>query len=106
MNISALEISSTMAMGAFGAVSVNLLQLLELKNIPKAERPDLKDFFYWFPFFVWPMMGGGLAYAHEASGNTLSPLLAYNLGVSAPLIIRGMAEANPFDKPTSSSDIS
>ncbi len=82
---------------AFGALAIQLLILVELRNIKKAERPDFKDFFYWLPFIVGPIIGGGLAYAYICSGDTLKPLVAINIGVSAPLILRSMATINPFD---------
>jgi len=93
-------------MAGFGGAIVNVLQLLELKNIPKPERPDFKDVFYWLPFVIWPIIGAVLAYAHEESGTKLSPLLAMNIGLSAPLIIRSMADANPFQGQQNSNEIS
>jgi hypothetical protein len=32
---------------------------------------------------------------YQKSGTELSPVLAVNIGASAPLILRGMAAANP-----------
>jgi hypothetical protein len=34
---------------------MQLLSLLENKNIPKTKHPDFKDFFYWLPFIVSPL---------------------------------------------------
>lgn len=53
------------------------------------------DVFYWIPFFVLPILGGGLAQVYVASDTYLSPLLAVNIGVSAPLMLRAMAQAVP-----------
>lgn len=83
-------------LAAFGGLVVNLLSLLEIRNVPKERRPDFRDFFYWLPFLAWPAMGSVLAFAYEASGVQLNPILAINVGVSTPLILRSMAEANPF----------
>ena len=80
-----------------GALAVKLLELAELHKLPKLERPDLKDWLYWVPFITMPFLGGGLAYAYVASGTNLSPILAINIGVSAPLVLRAMAQANPLD---------
>lgn len=84
---------------AFGAIGMQLLSLMEMRNIPKAERPDFKDIFYWFPFIVSPLIGGGLALAYIYPADVLKPLVAINVGVSAPLILRSMANINPFEKP-------
>lgn len=78
-----------------GGFSVNILQLMEYSKLPKLERPDFKDLLFWLPYFVWPVLGGILAYAYIESGIGLSPLLALNVGLSAPLIFRAMIKANP-----------
>jgi hypothetical protein len=84
---------------AFGALAMQLLSLLEIRNIPKTKRPDFKDFFYWLPFIVSPLIGGGLALAYIYPNDALKPLVAINVGVSAPLILRSMAILNPFQHP-------
>ena len=80
---------------AFGGFAINVLDLIDLKNIPKPERPDFKDFFYWLPFVVWPVLGAGLVFIYIQSGIELKPLLAVNIGISAPLILRSMAQVIP-----------
>jgi len=82
----------------FGAIGMQLLTLVEIKDIPKAERPDFKDIFYWLPFVVSPILGGGLALAYIYPADVLKPLVAINVGVSAPLILRSMASFNPLGK--------
>jgi hypothetical protein len=80
----------------FGALAIKLLELAELPKIHKSQRPDFKDWIYWVPFFVLPFLGAGLAYVYVMSGIDLKPILAVNVGVSAPLILRAMAEVNPL----------
>ncbi|MBI4939096.1 MAG: hypothetical protein HY846_12945 [Nitrosomonadales bacterium] len=82
----------------FGALAMQLLSLMEIRNIPKTQRPDFKDLFYWLPFIVAPLLGGGLALAYIFPSDALKPLVAINIGVSAPLILRSMANINPLDK--------
>jgi hypothetical protein len=77
---------------AVGALAGQVLGLLELKNIVKANRPNLRDFWYWFPFVISPLLGGGLSYAYLLSGVDLKPLVAINVGIAAPIILRSMAE--------------
>jgi hypothetical protein len=79
-----------------GGFSVNILQLMEYAKLPKINRPDFKDLLFWLPYLVWPILGGILAYAYTESGIDLSPILALNVGLSAPLIFRAMLEANPI----------
>jgi hypothetical protein len=86
---------SNVLFAGVGAIAVELLKLAEIKHLPKQERPDLKDIWYWAPYLVLPFLGSGLAYAYLMSGIELKPFLALNIGISAPLIIRTMATAVP-----------
>ena len=81
--------------GAAGAFAIQLLNLMELRNIPKDKRPDLWDFFYWLPFIVAPLLGGFVGWAYSASSYTIKPILGIHLGVSAPLVLRAMASTIP-----------
>jgi hypothetical protein len=84
---------------AFGGVAINLLQLMELRSIPRVERPDLRDPVYWLPFLIWPLLGAGLAFAYVSSGTDLKAILALNVGASAPLALKAMAAAIPKGPP-------
>ncbi|MGK0271418.1 MAG: hypothetical protein ACI88H_002077 [Cocleimonas sp.] len=90
-------ISPTIWYAIFGAFAIKLLELAELHKLSKVERPDLKDWLYWLPFIIMPIIGGGLAHLHVSSSSILTPLLAMNIGISAPLILRTMAQINPLD---------
>ena len=79
-----------------GGLAIKLLELAELHKVPKVERPDLRDWLYWVPFLVLPLLGGGLAQVYLSANTALSPILAVNVGVSAPLILRAMAQVNPL----------
>ena len=82
--------------GCFGGLTVNILSLMELGNIPIENKPDFRSCFYWFTFIVWPIMGGFLVHLYLASGCTLSCILAFHIGLSAPLTLKAMASANPL----------
>jgi hypothetical protein len=82
----------------FGALALKLLEFTELAKIPTANRPNLNDIVYWVPYFIMPVLGGGLAYAYVASSVEMKPMLAINVGVSAPLILRAMAQLNPLQR--------
>jgi hypothetical protein len=87
-------------LAACGGFAINLLHLMEYSSRPKAERPDFKDVLFYTPYIVWPLLGGLLSYAYVESGVKLSPILALNVGLSAPLILRAMVEANPIKSRT------
>ncbi len=93
-----LLVSRSVFFAVFGALAMQVLSLMERKNIPKTERPDLKDFFYWLPFIVSPLLAAGLTAAYIYPTDDLKPLVAINVGVSAPLILRSMSNLNPIDQ--------
>lgn len=74
---------------------INVLRIWELEHIPKEQRPDLKDGVYIFQFITLPIVGGVIAYAYQASGVVLNPILAINIGASAPLILKSFTLAVP-----------
>lgn len=82
-------------LAAMGGFAINILHLVEYSKRPKTERPDFKDWLFWVPYLAWPVLGSVLAFAYLESGVQLSPILALNIGLSAPLIFRAMIEANP-----------
>ncbi len=89
-------LQSGVIFAAAGALALKMLELAEVRTIPKDQRPDLSDLLYWVPFLVMPILGGGLAYMYIMSDIVLKPVLAVNVGISAPLIIRAMASAAPM----------
>jgi len=91
---------TTIICAAFGGMALKLLELMELAKIPKAQRPSFKDFFFWLPFFLWPLFGIVLAYVYAISGIELKPLLAFNIGISAPLILKSMIQSIPIQPKT------
>ena len=91
---------SPIAIAAVGGFAVNLLQLMELSKVSKDRRPDFKDWLYWLPFIAWPAIGAFLAFVYTTSKIELQPIVAFNVGLSAPLIIRTLAASNPLEKKT------
>ena len=79
---------------AGGALAGQLLLLLEQIKLPADKRPDYKKFIYYWPYIINPALGAFLVYIYAITPNiTLTPLLAFHLGASAPLIIRTMVSA-------------
>jgi hypothetical protein len=80
----------------FGGFAINFLRLVELSQMPRAERPEtFSDFLYVLQFIGMPFIGGILAHAYEDSNAVLNPMLAINIGASAPLILKNLASALP-----------
>ena len=92
--------SEYIVISAIGGFIYNVVPLLELWKAPKESRPDFKDFLYWLPYFVWPILAGFLIYLYEVPGMTITKLLAFHIGISAPLIIRKMIEVLPVSPET------
>ena len=78
-----------------GGLGINLLRLAELANHPKQDRPDFKDPYYILQFLLTPALGALLTYVYLASNNQLTPLLALNIGASAPLTFKALIAATP-----------
>ena len=86
--------------GCLGGLLINVVRFTELANVPPIERPPtFSDPIFIFSFFALPLVGGALAYVYQADGITLKPLLAVNIGVSAPLILKSLAAAIPTRAP-------
>lgn len=92
--------NTPLVLAAVGGFAINILHLIEYSKRPKSERPDFKDWLFWVPYPVWPILGAVLAFAYQESGVQLSPILALNVGLSAPLIFRAMIESNPAKQNT------
>jgi len=78
-----------------GGLGVNLLRLAEFANHPKQDRPNFKDPYYILQFFLTPALGALLTYVYLASNTQLTPLLALNIGASAPLTFKTLVDATP-----------
>lgn len=82
--------------GTLGGLLINVVKLAELSALPRIERPPtFSDPLWVFQFFALPLVGGVLAWIYEADGTALKPLLAMNIGVSAPLILKTLANTVP-----------
>jgi hypothetical protein len=82
--------------GFLGGLAVNLLRLGDIARLPKPDRPEtFSDWMYCIQFISLPMLGGLMAHAYHGSGSPLTPILAINVGASAPAILKTMAGAVP-----------
>jgi len=77
--------------GLVGGVCAELLGLWKMRHVAPAELPSyLGSLFYWAMTLAMIAVGGVLVFVYVKSGITLSPLVAVNVGASAPLIIGGL----------------
>jgi len=73
-----------------GAISevVGLYKIRTLANLPKT----FKSKSYWLITALMIVCGGGLVCVYLKSDIALTPILALNVGISAPLVISRVAE--------------
>ncbi|MDX2298285.1 MAG: hypothetical protein NW204_01015 [Xanthomonadaceae bacterium] len=95
MPIESNILTTPVILAAIGGFVVNVINLLELQRIPKAERPDFSDLLYWLPFVAWPILGGIVGYLYNDDISPLGKLVAFHIGISSPLILKTMANAIP-----------
>ncbi len=72
--------------GSLAVEIVNLYQLYQIE--PFILPPRYRSGLFWLVRIVLSLIGGGLALAYKID----QPLLAANIGASAPLIVRAFTE--------------
>ncbi len=78
---------------ALGSFSIGFLEWARVYQLPGPKRRPVKDPVYYLIWaIVYPVLAGGLAAAYLHSGQSLSGILAFQVGASAPVIIRRFAE--------------
>lgn len=82
-------------LAAIGGLVISVLNLLELQHVPKDRRPDLSDRLYWVAFVAWPLLGGLVGYLYTDPSAPLGRVVSFQLGMSAPLILKTAANAIP-----------
>jgi hypothetical protein len=88
-------ISENVIMAALGGLVYNIVPLLELWKMPVESRPDFRNLLYWIPYLIWPLLAGFLYYLYESPEFVTSKLIAFHIGVTAPLAFRKMIEVLP-----------
>ena len=95
--VAALDLHTGFAWGVLGGLLAELAAWFKLRQIVPGERPGyLKDPFYWAVTFLMVGAGGVLVAAYIKSGmGDIKPLMAINIGATAPLIIQTLTAAAP-----------
>lgn len=80
----------TMLWGAFGGLAAEAINWYSLRHLPRADYPYwVKSPLYYLIAVAMIAVAAIVTLAYARSGTTLNPLLAIQVGASAPLIIRG-----------------
>lgn len=87
----------TFLYGVGGGFASEALKWFRIREELHRGIPDYaRKWPYWLVTLVMIVIGGSLAYIHQASsGINLTPLLAVNIGVSAPLILSALLRKAP-----------
>jgi hypothetical protein len=82
--------------GLLGGVFAELGGWFKLRQVVPKQLPEwIKSWFYWFTTILMCLAGGGLVVAYLKSGVTIVPILAVNIGASAPLILGSLGSHVP-----------
>ncbi|SRR5579871_1183029 len=82
------------AFAFFGGIAVECLRVIELVNTPRHDRPaTFSDPLFVLRFIMLPLLAGILGYVYQVSGSNLTPIVAVNIGASAPIILKSFASA-------------
>lgn len=88
--------------GLLGGALPEFIKIYKLREVPKGERPHwLGSPFYWSSTGVMVVLGGALPALYASFGTELNPLLAINLGASAPILIERIVGSVPDIPPGS-----
>lgn len=79
--------------GVFGGALAELLGWFRLRQ--QAPPDFVKSPFYWLVTALMVLAGGGLVVIYVTSGFEIKPVLAVNIGASAPLLIASLAARLP-----------
>lgn len=92
-------LSTPVVLAVIGGVVIDVLNLIELQHVPKEQRPDFRSVLYWLPYLAWPFLGGLLGFLYTSPAAPLGKVVAFQVGLSAPLILRTMANTIPVKPP-------
>ena len=73
-----------------------LLNLFEIAKLEPARRPNFKDWIYWLPYLIGPVIGGFAGYlSFHDNISSFTTLLGVQVGIAAPLTLKGFASVIP-----------
>jgi hypothetical protein len=78
--------------GFGGSCAIEIYTLYQAYNSESALPQRYKRFGFWVVRFFLAIVAGGLVIAHDVKDK---PLLALNIGISAPLLLQALARGVP-----------
>jgi len=82
--------------GVTGGFLAELCGLWKLRHeLGEKLPPYLRSWFYWVMTLFMILSGGIMALIYVSSGVKLSPIVAVNIGASAPLLIGSLTASPP-----------
>lgn len=84
-------------LGVFGGIVGEFLAIHAERY--RGPPPYLKSLFYWIVSIIMCLLAGFLILIYHWSGIKIVPILAVNIGASAPLIFKELAGNIPPEKP-------
>ena len=82
--------------GVLGGFFAELLGHYRLRHQTKDQFPEwIRSPYYWIVTILMVLAGGGLVFIYLASGVPMKPIIAVNIGASAPLIIGRLTAQTP-----------
>lgn len=82
------------AVGFLGGIGGEVLRWYNLRKLPAGNLPIyLKSPFYWIVSLLMASMGGVLAVLYKTNG--MNAILAFHIGLSAPLILQRLTSNIP-----------
>lgn len=86
--------------GMLGGLFAETLRLFRLRHLAPARLPDwLRSWFYWLATLAMITAGGILVVIYLESGISFQPIVAVNIGASAPYVIGSLVEQVPLVEP-------
>ncbi len=94
-----MGVPETFAWGFFGGIGAELAVVFAIRHQLAHEHPYwFRSYLYWIIAALMALAGAVVAVAYARSGTSLSPILAIQVGASAPLILRKLRQTVP-DEP-------
>lgn len=94
-----MEVMNGFLFGILGGFLAQLFELFKVRQQPAQDLPLwLRSRFYWVITILMIAAGGGLVVVYMKSGIDLKPIIAVNVGASAPLIIGTLVAQTPAPK--------
>ena len=89
------------AYGVFGGISAEVLRWFRIRDQLHQGMPDFaKSLGYWIVTAGMVAMGGFLVHMYDdSSGVQLNRLVAFNIGISAPLLLAALSSQAPVLDP-------